>query len=531
MANPITRFESPAGVVDLRAALEAYGLGMRRDLTVCFPACVREYDREHHRVQVVPLIKQGVYNGEWEYIDRKPYWVSVRGIQQGGFAIDVPLYVGDTGWVIASDRDTRLLKGEESLTTTVLSQDRPVEMVDKGYRKRPWQQKLHDLESGFFIPDSWGRFSMGRFKDSTTIGIGDGLYIGHSIDTKDEETISEDGVGLGSGVQKGDGYENKTTSSIIIEREGGVHLMSSPPKEQQKTSSISVLDKKITSELISEDEEKVIYSEFGFGNGILKRIYDGGRHFMFQNSGNTMCIHDVSESKGGKGSGSSERNGGKNVLSISMSDGKTTVAATGDIEIRGEDNITVFTEDRITVVSDNVYIISSENTSVSSDYDLSVNSAGNISIESNGDMIIDSYSLSLGAIDKIDFESGGDINIICASKRVNLNSDGEIVINPGKFNWRGRSLEHSSGYYVEKIGHIYTTETVELDSGVGIYSGYSGYDEKEKRKIKGDLTITGGIETKCTNFILSADKYLSMAGFNKQFAKDVWEHLYPVWGT
>ena len=498
--TPIKKFEYAAGVLDIRAALEAYGLGERRDLDICFPACVREYERENHRVQVVPLVKQGVFSGEWEYIDRKPYWVSVRGIQQGGFAIDLPLYVGDTGWVIASDRDTRLLKEEESLTTTVLAKDRPVEMVDKGYRKRPWQPKLHDLESGFFLPDSWGRFDLGRFKDSPTVCIGDGLYIGHSIDTKDEETSSEDGSGFGEGVQKGDGYESRTTASIIIEKDGGVHMMSSPPKQQQKTSSISVFDQKIASELISEKEEKIIYSELGFCNGILKRIYDGGRNFIFQTDGNTMCIQDVSESEDGGEKGNSKRNGGKNVLSIFMHNGKTTVAATGDLEIKGEDTITVFSEQKINVVADSVNILSSDNVSVSTDGDISINSAGNIAIESAGDLTIETYNLSLGAIENIDFESGGDINIVCSSKDVDLHSDGTIDIKPGKLKWRGERFVHRSGYYVNNIGHSYINSTVNVSSYVEIDSGYSGYDAKKKDPVRGDLTISGGINVECEQF-------------------------------
>ena len=390
-------YEHPAGVLDIRAALEAYGFGERRDLTVCFPACVREYDRENHKVQVVPLVKQGVFSGKWEYIDRKPYWVSVRGIQQGGFAIDIPLYVGDTGWVIASDRDTRLLKEEESLTTTVLAKDRPVEMVDKGYRKRPWQPKLHDLESGFFLPDSWGRFDLGRFKDSPTVGIGDGLYIGHSIDTKDEEGFSGDNESeYAESLQEGEDYEKKPTSSIVIEKDGGVHLLSSGSQDSHASSRISVWSDMVEQDVLLDKEDNVPYQEaytqIGIKNGILVRHTNGNE-----------------------------------VSSISHNNGETTIIAT----------------DNVSYVA---IIIKGNTVTIDSKSGIDVNSCGDISITSETKArVVSAYGMSIKAKGDVDVSSASNLSIY-SPESIDIFSSKEVKISAvGKMDIMAQYLSSSSG--------------------------------------------------------------------------------------
>ena len=390
--------EVPASVLSLHTALEAYGLGERRDLTVCFPACVREYDRENHKVQVVPLVKQGVFSGEWEYIDRKPYWVSVRGIQQGGFAIDLPLYVGDTGWVIASDRDTRLLKEEEALTTTVLAKDRPVEMVDKGYRKRPWQPKLHDLESGFFLPDSWGRFDFWRFKDNPNLDIDEGLYIGHYIDTNDEEGSSGENESFGESLQDGEEYERKSTSSIIIERNGGVHLLSSEGTGEYEEdtgtgggiySAVSVKGEFTQHKVTDDNEGRIIYSKTDLTEGLTINDISEDSYFMLSHRDGITRIESV--------------DGSDNSITIFMKD--------GGLRIESSSKITVNTRGDIRVNTDGDISVTAQKAEVTAD-SIDIKTGGDIALKADANISITSIGLvQIGAKDSISFVSGGDMNI------------------------------------------------------------------------------------------------------------------------
>lgn len=232
-ATPPSVLEFPNAPYDLDAAMKAHDAYLLRSLQVCFPACVYSYDRSSHTAQVMPLVKQGVFNKEWMYFRRTPFTVSVRNIQCGGFTFDYPLYVGDTGWVFASDRDTLLLKSEGAFTHSVLEGDRPLDIVENDYQQNPATHELHKLIHGFFIPDNWGNWEFGRYKDNPGLAVGNSLYIGSSIDTKD--LIQK------SGAQKGDKYEEKITSSLVIQPSGGVHISSSSSKTESQNVHVSVV--------------------------------------------------------------------------------------------------------------------------------------------------------------------------------------------------------------------------------------------------------------------------------------------------
>ena len=160
---------------DLRLAIQAHTLGMMRSLQICFPACVYSYNRKKHTVEVMPLVKQAFYNGRWHFLRRKPFEVAIRNIQCGGFTIDFPVYVGDTGWVFSSDRDTLLLKETGALTNSVLEGDRPIPIVEDEYQQVPYEPILHTFSRGFFIPDNWGKWETHRYKDNSAWSIDSGL--------------------------------------------------------------------------------------------------------------------------------------------------------------------------------------------------------------------------------------------------------------------------------------------------------------------------------------------------------------------
>lgn len=216
----------PMAENDLRVAFEAYRQGILRTLDICFPACVYQYDRLTNEAVVMPLVKQAFFYGEWHYIRRQPFKVSVRRVRCGGFTIDFPLFKGDTGWVFSSDRDTLLLKEDGALTNSVLIEDRAEVMLEEDYQQKPQQPILHALNRGFFLPDNWGSFEKDRYKDNPDFPIGAALYIGASIDTDDRRDDTDERT-----YQHGDQYELSPSASLAISPGGAITMAASGATE------------------------------------------------------------------------------------------------------------------------------------------------------------------------------------------------------------------------------------------------------------------------------------------------------------
>lgn len=99
---------------------------------VCLPAVVEKFDRKKNEVTVKPAIYEQMTNGE--YIERSSITIPVFTFSGGGFYIGVPLKEGDTGWIIASDRDISLFKQQKT-------------------KINPNTNRTHSFEDGFFLPD------------------------------------------------------------------------------------------------------------------------------------------------------------------------------------------------------------------------------------------------------------------------------------------------------------------------------------------------------------------------------------------
>ena len=108
-------------------------------LEVCQPAIVKSYDREKNTVTVVPAITEPTATGE--FVERCEIDVSVLSPCGGGFVMNFPLKEGDTGWLLASDRDISLFKQQR----TVIN---------------PNTYRVHTLEDAFFIPDRVNNFKV-----------------------------------------------------------------------------------------------------------------------------------------------------------------------------------------------------------------------------------------------------------------------------------------------------------------------------------------------------------------------------------
>ena len=146
---------------------------------VCLPAMVRDYNRNSHLALVQPLVN--MVSSEGEQLERSPILVPVRRVMYGEFMVDFPLNIGDTGWVIAGDRDSEnaLLANSGNVT----SSSNPNEGG-----QRPATKLLHKYRFGFFIPDRWGTINLST-KD------GDANYMegqnvdGANVDYKDKAVI------------------------------------------------------------------------------------------------------------------------------------------------------------------------------------------------------------------------------------------------------------------------------------------------------------------------------------------------------
>lgn len=98
----------------------------------CMPAVVLSYDRANNTVEVQPAINTILTDGKEQARDVLRLPVHILG--GNGIVITAPLKKGDTGWIIAGDRDISLFK--QSLKVS-----------------NPNTYRTHKLGFGFFIPD------------------------------------------------------------------------------------------------------------------------------------------------------------------------------------------------------------------------------------------------------------------------------------------------------------------------------------------------------------------------------------------
>lgn len=125
--------ESLAGVI--REVLAEFARGFE----CCMPAVVVSYDRAKHEAVVQPAVNMVVSGGG--QIERAPVAVTVWRFMCGGFLVDLPINAGDTGWLVAADRDTSNVKASQGVA-------------------KPNTYETHKYSAGFFIPDKFGSISL-----------------------------------------------------------------------------------------------------------------------------------------------------------------------------------------------------------------------------------------------------------------------------------------------------------------------------------------------------------------------------------
>ena len=125
------------------------------------PAVVKEYDSKTGEVTVLPMAKYtfDTRDGEAE-VDRETVKVRALRICQGGYSISLPIFKGDTGWLIAGDRrcGAAIEKNGEIVVRDLTDE----ELNDK--TAKPDDCSILNFENGFFVPFSWSVESIGDEK-------------------------------------------------------------------------------------------------------------------------------------------------------------------------------------------------------------------------------------------------------------------------------------------------------------------------------------------------------------------------------
>ena len=165
----------------------------------CIPAVVVQREDERGLIRVLPIAKTMMQTkdkliGE----NKKPLWVRPFKIFHGGFHIHTPLFIGDTGYLIAIDRDcmTAIQKNEKPV-----EKDGNLDELKEKNTSNPDDLTPQRYNYGFFLPGSWvlndGELLKEHFnRDEGTLKDKFVVSNGKKID-EDEScyiTISRDGV-------------------------------------------------------------------------------------------------------------------------------------------------------------------------------------------------------------------------------------------------------------------------------------------------------------------------------------------------
>ncbi len=100
---------NPADIGNLDGLLNYFEDQLNMNLECCLPAIVESYDRSTNSAVVQPAISAVASSGQKISRDRL-FGIPVLTLSGGGFFISFPVKKGDTGWLVASDRDISIFK-------------------------------------------------------------------------------------------------------------------------------------------------------------------------------------------------------------------------------------------------------------------------------------------------------------------------------------------------------------------------------------------------------------------------------------
>lgn len=108
MSATISKTSDATVPLSFSAAIEHLCEHIRQGIESCIPAQFIKYDdRDKNLAVVSPLVKFPYVSGnKTVWTERPQFTVRVLRVKSGGFWFEMPLKKGDTGWIIAADRDT-----------------------------------------------------------------------------------------------------------------------------------------------------------------------------------------------------------------------------------------------------------------------------------------------------------------------------------------------------------------------------------------------------------------------------------------
>ena len=126
----------------------------------CIPVIVLDRENEDGFIKVKPIIKSKVFlNGRTEGIDRPNLFVRPYKIFHGGFTISIPVFKGDTGYVIVCDREANTAINANQ---SILEEDQGEEGGKNEGARDEDSVDSQRYSYGFFIPCSWFRSETGE---------------------------------------------------------------------------------------------------------------------------------------------------------------------------------------------------------------------------------------------------------------------------------------------------------------------------------------------------------------------------------
>ena len=170
----------------------------------CIPAVVVQREDERGLIRVLPIAKTMMQtNDKLIGENKKPLWVRPFKIFHGGFHIHAPLFIGDTGYLIAIDRDcmSAIQKNEKPV-----EKDGNLDELKEKNTSNPDDLTPQRYNYGFFLPCSWV--------------LNDGELLKEHFN-RDEGTLKDKFV-----VSNGKKIDEDESCYITISREGVIEIHS-----------------------------------------------------------------------------------------------------------------------------------------------------------------------------------------------------------------------------------------------------------------------------------------------------------------
>ena len=224
----------------------------------CIPAVVVQREDERGLIRVLPIAKtmkqtKDKLIGE----NKQPLWVRPFKIFHGGFHIHAPLFIGDTGYLIAIDRDcmTAIQKNEKPV-----EKDGNLDELKEKNTSNPDDLTPQRYNYGFFLPCSWV--------------LNDGELLKEHFN-RDKGTLKEKFV-----VSNGKKIDEDESCYITISREGVIEIHSTNSLARISKDSVDLMcrDSLDDGEYKDEDGNTHIKNSSvvrSHGNGVEIGRYDG----------------------------------------------------------------------------------------------------------------------------------------------------------------------------------------------------------------------------------------------------------------